>query len=290
MATRGKRRALGQHFLRDQSITRAIATAVAAEARRHHCQALMEIGPGKGAITLPLQGELENIPMLRRFFLVEKDPALAREWARSGTPVEERDFLDLEDSIWLQTLPLAVASNLPYSAGTAILLKLARHPKEIPVMVLMFQAEVAKRLRAVPSTKEWGSLSVWIQNRWDVEKLLFVPPGAFSPPPEVDSEVVILRGRQEPRIPVEPGSPQEELWNQLLRAAFAHRRKMLRSGLPSSGGWRNALEQSGVDGTKRAEALTWEEWSRLYAAVLKYSGPSKSSWPSKNSRKETKKQ
>jgi 16S rRNA (adenine1518-N6/adenine1519-N6)-dimethyltransferase len=134
----------------------------------------------------------------------------------------------------------------------------------------MFQAEVAYRLRAEPETKSWGSLSIWIQNRWDVTKLVFAPPGAFSPPPDVDSEVVVLKRRDEPRIKIPEGAQYEEAWEKLLKSCFQHRRKMLRSGI-APGIYRNALEASGVDGTKRAEALDWNEWGRLFEALLKLS-------------------
>ena len=134
-------------------------------------------------------------------------------------------------------------------------------------MVLMFQAEVAARLRAEAGEKARGSLSLWIQNQWDVKKLLFVPPRAFSPPPEVNSEVVTLTRREVPRIQGSTDSALAPLWQSLLKVAFAHRRQMLRKVLKTSDLWRNALELSEVDGTKRAESLQWEEWDRLFQAV-----------------------
>jgi 16S rRNA (adenine1518-N6/adenine1519-N6)-dimethyltransferase len=269
MATHGRRRALGQHFLKDIGICQAIADAAIEESRKHHCIGLLEIGPGKGAITQPILQRLSAEPAIQKFVLVERDARLAQFWKEQefppGREVQVRigDFMEIPTEQWLVKSPLAVVSNLPYSAGTAIVTRLAQETEKIPVMVLMFQAEVAKRLRAAPSTKERGSLSVWIQNRWDVRKLLFVPPKAFSPPPEVDSEVVVLTRRETPWIQFASDSKEEKLWESLLRACFAHRRKMLRSVVP----WRNALELSGVDGTKRAEALDWPEWARLYEAV-----------------------
>jgi len=274
MATQGRRRALGQHFLKDKTIANQIAETAVTAAIESGCKALLEIGPGKGAITLPLIELLKKTPL--PFIVSERDPVLVQEWqfqksAGAADPLEFNiqpgDFLELPEAQWLSQTPLAVASNLPYSAGTAIVVRLAKFHQKIPVMVLMFQAEVAKRLRAHSSTKEWGSLSVWIQNRWDVEKLVSVPPGAFIPPPQVDSEVVILRARKEPRIAVPEDAKSEAQWETLLKVCFAHRRKMLRSGLPPSGPWRNALELSGVDGTKRSEALSWDEWRRLYEAL-----------------------
>jgi 16S rRNA (adenine1518-N6/adenine1519-N6)-dimethyltransferase len=271
MPAYGKRRALGQHFLKDAAISEAIAERGVQEAKLSGCKGLLEIGPGRGAITLPLFEQLRKTPEIQNFQLIEKDQQLALEWkehpAHFPFSITSGDFLEIPESEWLSPKhsPLAVVSNLPYSSGTAILDRLARHTDSIPVMVLMFQAEVAKRLRAEPSTKERGSLSIWIQNLWEVEKFLAVPPKAFNPPPEVNSEVVILKRRQAPRIPGTVHGEDAVIWESFLKTCFAHRRKMLRSSIP----WRNALEQSGVDGTKRAEALQWPEWERLFFSVKK---------------------
>lgn len=273
MPASGRRRAFGQHFLKDSSLSERIVSRAVEEARRLGCVAFLEIGPGRGALTLPLLDWLGDFPRTPSLLLCEKDRRLAESWraraAQGGNPgltVEAADFLDLEECRWLGRSPLAVISNLPYSSGTAILDRLARHPDRIPVMVLMFQAEVAQRLRAEPGTRSWGSLSLWIQNQWDVSAFLSVPPRAFSPPPDVHSEVVVLLRRDRPRIPVTPTlMPQ---WESLLKSCFAHRRKMLRSGLAAGSPARIALEAAALDGTKRAEALSWEEWDRFYRSLI----------------------
>ncbi|MBI2711533.1 MAG: ribosomal RNA small subunit methyltransferase A [Bdellovibrio sp.] len=266
--TEGRRRAYGQHFLKDRSIAEAIARAAVEEGKKAHCGSFLEIGPGRGAITEPLIHMLDGSPLI----LVEKDRALAEHWrANAASEVFSSDFLELSDEKWLKKPPVAVVSNLPYSSGTQILIQLARRFQGIPVMVLMFQAEVARRVRAEPSTPDRGSLSLWIQNRWDVRKLITVKPSAFSPPPKVLSEVIVLHRRSESRIEIGDAEfevegkqiDEEVLWEKVLKAAFAHRRKMLRSSFP----WQNALALSGVDGKKRAEALDWTEWSQLFQAV-----------------------
>ena len=266
MPAHGKRRALGQHFLRDKGVQTAIVSAALELARGAGTETLLEIGPGKGAITLPLLDRLHEAPKVKRLVVCEKDRELSTYWKAEalGNPalaVEPGDFLELPRERWMAEPSPGVVSNLPYSTGTAILDRLAR--EELPFMVLMFQAEVAQRLRASPSTKAWGSLSLWIQNRWDVTRLCAVPPGAFSPPPEVDSEVVVLRRRALPRVAV----ASEAAWEGLLKACFAHRRKMLRSSLAPE--LRAALQAASIDGTKRAEALDWAEWGRFIAAVSK---------------------
>lgn len=259
MPVYGKRRALGQHFLKDARITQLIADTAHQLSEEQQCRKLLEIGPGKGALTAPLLKIFGPDCLV----LSERDRELAAYWKTQGLRIEEGDFLDLPEERWLIDRPLAVVSNLPYSAGTAILTRLARYYESIPYMVLMFQAEVAERLRAHPDTKAWGSLSIWIQNRWDVKKLCHVPPGAFSPPPDVQSEVVILRARAQPVIQIS----DEKKWESLLKTAFSHRRKMLRSCFRGAEHLKKALEISGLDGTKRAEALSWDEWRVLYSAV-----------------------
>ena len=130
MPTLGRRRALGQHFLKDLSVTQLIAEAAVHEMKHHHCQQLLEIGPGKGAITQPILKLLQSHPGkdFQEMVLVERDRALADQWLeKSATPflsMECGDFLELESSRWLKRTPLAVVSNLPYSAGTAILNRL----------------------------------------------------------------------------------------------------------------------------------------------------------------------
>lgn len=270
----GKRRALGQHFLKDQTIALKIASTAVGGLVERECKALLEIGPGKGALTDLLLDLLHQRAPHCPFLLAERDWQLAAEWNEKAKSlpqlqVHEGDFLDLDSKIWLKTTPLAVVSNLPYSAGTAITVRLARHADKIRIMVLMFQAEVAQRLRAEPGTKAWGSLSIWIQNQWEVKKLSSVPPAAFAPPPDVDSEVVVLTPRTTPFVEVGPSEREQKLWDSLLKAAFAHRRKMLRGALPEN--FRNALVEAQLDGTKRAEALNWDEWSRFFQAALKLS-------------------
>ena len=280
MATKGKRRALGQHFLKDTSVPHLIARTALEQAQRFGCKTLLEIGPGRGALTHTLLGDLEKLSGhgIQQFMLCERDSELASFWkdieahrAKSATPfrfvVEEADFLQLPPESWRKRPPVAVVSNLPYSAGTAIFTLLASFSEEVPVMVLMFQAEVAQRLRAEPKTKNWGRLSVWTQNRWDVRKLIPVSRASFNPPPEVESEVVIITRREKPRIPASLEGRRAELWEALLKTCFTHRRKMLRSGLPTSGPFRQALERSGVDPTKRPEALSWDDWTRLVEAL-----------------------
>lgn len=268
----GKRRAYGQHFLRDKGLCARIAAETIRLALCAGCRDILEIGPGKGALTRPLVELIEKPipPHPIRLVLVERDPVLAASLSESieNRPVTlvEGDFLEITPSGWLPAGNFAVAANLPYSCATAMVEKLARMPDRIVFMLLMFQAEVGRRLRAEAGNRDRGSLSVWMQNRWEVSKFAAVPSGAFSPPPRVSSEVLLFKPRPSPMVPLPGSDPDGAKWENLLKSAFAHRRKMLRSGLPAR--WRNALDASGVDGTKRAESLDWEEWRALYGATV----------------------
>jgi 16S rRNA (adenine1518-N6/adenine1519-N6)-dimethyltransferase len=256
-----KQKAFGQHFLQDQAVIASIRDAALAAVTQHPGHALLEIGPGKGAITRPL---LEGLPIEIPFILAERDRELIAFWEGESRVSRflKGDFLDQPDQALLEIGPFVVVSNLPYSAGTAIVVRLAGMSERIPEMVLMFQAEVAKRLYAGASTPDRGSLSLYIQNEWDVERLLRVPPEAFRPPPKVMSEVVRLKRRSTPRIPVSERDDRNA-FNNLLRESFKHRRKMLKGNL-SGTPWGAALSKSGVDPTLRAEQLEWADWERLW--------------------------
>lgn len=265
MKTFDKRKAFGQHFLSDATIINGIVSETMSALERNPDHSLLEIGPGKGAITRPL---ISNLPLEKNFFVAERDKVLIEFWKPESriTKLLEGDFLDQSDEVLKSLGKIVVVSNLPYSAGTAIVVKLCEQASQIPEMVLMFQAEVAKRLYAAPSTPDRGSLSLYIQNEWDVKRLLVVKPEAFTPPPKVMSEVVTLKRRAQPHVAL-PDEAARKKWNELLKTAFLHRRKMLRVNLGKSR-WKDALEKSGVDPTLRAEALEWKDWEAIWRSSL----------------------
>lgn len=273
---RTKRQEFGQHYLRDQKVIHSIVDRTLAELARHHCETLLEIGPGDGALTLPLCAVLNSLE-INRYRIAERDRELIAKWnayfevdskIKKEVDLIEGDFVEADPKQFItDDEKTGIVSNLPYSAGTAIILKLIEHPRSIPFMVLMVQAEVGERLRAEPGSKAWGSLSLWVQNTWKVERLLKVPPGAFAPPPKVDSEVLVFYPRDHAQIAETEAGELRQLFDRLVRDAFAHRRKMLRATLGRASRWQKALVAANLDGTKRAEALTWEEWQRLFSAV-----------------------
>jgi 16S rRNA (adenine1518-N6/adenine1519-N6)-dimethyltransferase len=250
-----KRRALGQHFLRDQSIARAIVELVAPTER----DLVVEIGPGDGALTGLLAGRAGRVIAL------EIDRALAAAWR----PTVE--VLDADARSWDYAGLAAPAGgrvlilgNLPYSVGKPILMALIEARAAIHEMALMLQLEVAERIAAPPGGKTYGSLSVFTQLQCDVRLAFRVPPGAFRPPPKVDSAVLHLRVLREPRVPL--ADPRR--FESVVRAAFAQRRKMLANALGAGLGLpldvvRRAATSAGVDPTRRAETLSLSEFAAL---------------------------
>ena len=161
---------------------------------------------------------------------------------------------------------MLVLGNLPYSVGKPILLALVQARTAIDEMALMLQKEVADRVAAEPGSKTYGSLSVLTQLYCDVRVALRVPPGAFKPPPKVDSAVIHLKVLPAPRVPMT--ERDERRFHLVVRAAFAQRRKTLANAL--AGGLRlpaetvkTAADGAGVDPGRRAETLTIYEFSEL---------------------------
>jgi 16S rRNA (adenine1518-N6/adenine1519-N6)-dimethyltransferase len=258
-----KRRALGQHFLRDPGIVRATVALLAPTAQ----DLVVEIGPGEGALT----GELAR--QAGRVVALEVDRVLIERLRRRVPPNVE--VLASDARTWdygmLARPPggrVLVIGNLPYSVGKPIVAALLEARAVIDLMVLMLQREVAERLAAPPGGKVYGALSVLTQAVCDVELALRVPPGAFRPPPKVESAVVRLTPRAAPRVP----PPLEARFREVVKAAFAQRRKTLGNALAaglgrSLGAVREAATTSGVDPGRRAETLTIEEFVSLAARL-----------------------
>ncbi|MBI4593025.1 MAG: ribosomal RNA small subunit methyltransferase A [Candidatus Rokubacteria bacterium] len=257
-----RRRALGQHFLRDAGIARAIVDLVGPTPR----DLVVEIGPGEGALT----GELRRRG--GRLIALEIDAELA---ARLRPRFPDVEIQEADARSWdygaLTTPPggrVLVAGNLPYSVGKPILMALVAARTAIDEMALMLQREVAERVAAAPGSRTYGSMSVLTQLYCDVRVALRVPPGAFRPPPEVDSAVIHLRVLPVPRVEL----ADERRFHTVVRAAFAQRRKTVANALAGTLGLpaqsvREALEAAGVDPGRRAETLTILEFSRLAARL-----------------------
>jgi 16S rRNA (adenine1518-N6/adenine1519-N6)-dimethyltransferase len=258
----GKRRALGQHFLRDPGIARAIVDLVAPTER----DLVVEIGPGEGALTVELARRGG------RLIALEVDAGLIESLRRRLPDVEIQQADARGWDYGALTRPaggrVLVVGNLPYSVSKPIVTALQAARRAVDVMALMLQREVAERLAAPPGGKVYGALSVLTQAGCDVELALRVPPGAFRPPPQVDSAVVRLTPRAESRVP----AAMEDRFREVVRAAFGRRRKTLPNALSEglrvpSAQAREATAEAGVDPARRAETLTIEEFVALTARL-----------------------
>jgi len=242
------RKRFGQHFLTDGVIIDGIVDAIApAEG-----DALVEIGPGLGAMTLPL------LARHGPFTVIELDRDLAARLKKRGDlEVIESDVLkvDFAELAAAKGKKLRVVGNLPYNISTPILFHLLGFVDHVVDHHFMLQKEVVDRMAASPGTKDYGRLSVMLQWRYDIENVLFVPPEAFDPPPRVDSAIVRM-------VPLaEPPKIDVALFGEMVQVAFSQRRKLLRHSL---GKW---LEARGFAGhfnlQRRAEEVPVQEFVEL---------------------------
>ena len=245
---------LGQHFLADRSYIERIVLAVDPKPGDR----LVEIGPGQGAITFPLlrrQGELTVIEFDRDLItpLMEASEGIGR------LRIIHKDVLQVDFSkLAGDEGPLRLVGNLPYNISSPILFHALEHAGAVRDMHFMLQKEVVDRMAAAPGSKVYGRLSVMLQAYCRVESLFDVPPGAFRPPPKVDSSVV----RLVPRPVAEIGIADPALFERIVRDAFGQRRKTLRNALQQvCTGAR--IEAAGIRPDLRAEQLDVDAFKRL---------------------------
>jgi 16S rRNA (adenine1518-N6/adenine1519-N6)-dimethyltransferase len=254
---------LGQNFLVDRSARSRIVEALGDISQK----TALEIGPGKAAITEILAQKAQ------RLIAVELDRELAADLKTrfSGSPqveVIERDILTIDlGSFRRGDEKFMVVGNLPYYITSDILLHLFRHHDVISRAVVMMQREVADRVAAEPGSRDYGLLSATTQLYARVEKLMTLPPGAFSPPPRVYSSV--LRLTFAPRFA--QLSVAADAFIAFLRQCFSQKRKTLLNNLRAAGSDASeilrATEVSGISPQARAEALSLDDMARLYRAL-----------------------
>ncbi|MCG8393848.1 MAG: 16S rRNA (adenine(1518)-N(6)/adenine(1519)-N(6))-dimethyltransferase RsmA [Pseudomonadales bacterium] len=247
------RKRFGQHFLHDRNlIDRMIRTLGLQDG-----DTLVEIGPGRGALTHPL---LEEIPHLH---VVELDrdliALLRQEVSADRLTIHESDALKFD----FRTLkpadrPLRVVGNLPYNISTPLIFHLLEQADAIGDMTFMLQKEVVERLTASPGTRNWGRLSIMVQYFCQADYLFFVPPGAFSPPPKVDSAVVRLI----PHATLPHPAEDEAHLRRLVAQAFTQRRKAIRNSLKSMINLEQ-FEQAGIDAGLRPDQLSVADYVAL---------------------------
>ncbi len=240
------RKRFGQHFLHDPGVLQRIVEAIG-PARG---DAVVEIGPGEGALTRPLLERLD------RLTAIEIDRDLAARLAGDFPP--ERLSLLCADALTVDfaSFPAGVriVGNLPYNISTPLLFHLAQYACRVRDMHFLLQREVVERMVAKPSTPDYGRLSVMLQVRFAMKKLFNVPAAAFRPPPKVESAVVRLVPLESAEIP--------ERFADVVRKAFSARRKTLRNAL---GLTPEDFEELKLDPKLRPENLSPADYLRISA-------------------------
>src|SRR5690348_14849132 len=250
------KKSFGQHFLHDRQCIERIVAAIAPR----DDDFLVEIGPGEGALTLPLLGAAGKLTAIE----LDTDliPALRARAATVGAlHVVHADVLKVDFTALAQRLGVPrvrLAGNLPYYISSPILFHCVDHAAAIEDMHFMLQKEVVDRMAADPGSKVYGRLSVMLQLACRVEPLFTVPPGAFRPPPKVDSAVV----RLVPLALHERHDADPQRLHAIVKAAFAQRRKTLANGLKNLLD-SAAIASAGIDPKTRAETLAPGDFVRL---------------------------
>jgi 16S rRNA (adenine1518-N6/adenine1519-N6)-dimethyltransferase len=256
------RKRFGQHFLEDVWVRKVVAAI-----DPQPDDVLLEIGPGRGALTLPLAARA------RAVVAIEVDRDLAAYLPTIAPPhvtVFSGDFLDISLTTVLppsaEASRIRVAGNLPYNISSPILFRLLEvraKDERIADATLMLQKEVADRLVATPGTRDYGVLTVLIGRRARVTHLLTLPPGAFRPPPEVTSAVVRLDFLPEREMIAAPPG-----FDTMVRALFTQRRKTMGNALGAYAGLSGTaaarlLSAIGIDSRRRPETLTLAEFAGI---------------------------
>jgi 16S rRNA (adenine1518-N6/adenine1519-N6)-dimethyltransferase len=250
------RKRFGQHFLVNPQIIQKIIAAIHPLPHEH----IVEIGPGKGALTFPL---LETHPTLMAIE-IDKDLVKYLSAQHPSLSIVQTDVLSFDFSTLPQ--PLRIIGNLPYNISTPLMFYLIKYKAMLQDMIFMLQKEVVDRMCAEKNTKSYGRLSVMLQIEFDVIKMFNVPPHAFQPPPKVDSAIVQLIPKnsswENPQIKIQ--------FETIVRECFSHRRKTLKNIF-------NMLKYDvsqmadfceNIDFSSRPENLSGEDYKKLAEAIL----------------------
>ncbi|MDE3124986.1 MAG: ribosomal RNA small subunit methyltransferase A [Bacteroidota bacterium] len=241
------KKSLGQHFLIDATISQKIADALLQQPFTH----LLEVGPGGGALTKYLLS-IPNIDFQAVEIDSEKVTYLEKMYPDLKNKIIHADMLKMEIPF---SEPFNVIGNFPYNISSQILFKILEWKAQVPIVIGMFQKEVAQRIAAQPNSKTYGILSVLIQAFYSVEYLFDVPPAAFKPPPNVMSGVIKLT-RKNNSIQLH----SEKQFFLLVKTAFNQRRKMLRNAV------KHLFDAAVLEDAlfnKRAEQLSIEDFAML---------------------------
>ncbi|MBN8837351.1 MAG: ribosomal RNA small subunit methyltransferase A [Sphingobacteriia bacterium] len=241
------KKSLGQHFLKDENICSKIVDALQIEQYNR----LLEVGPGGGALTKYLL-QIPDIHFKAVELDTEKVNYLEQTFPAIQNKIIHENFLEIDAPF---AEPFIVIGNFPYNISSQILFKILDWKEQVPVVIGMFQKEVAQRVAARPHSKAYGILSVLVQAYYEPEYLFDVSPGCFNPPPKVISGVIKLR-KKNTGLHVR----SERDFFVLVKTAFNQRRKMLRNAV------KNLFEEAALQNemfTKRAEQLSLEDFAAL---------------------------
>lgn len=248
------RKRFGQHFLHDPAVLNRIVDAVDPRPGDN----LVEIGPGRGALTELLLARTDRLLAIE----IDRDLApMLRERFGPALDLIENDALRVDYAALAESGPLRLVGNLPYNISSPLLFALLASDAVIVDMHFMLQKEVVARIAAAPGTRDYGRLSAAVAARADAEVLFTVGPGAFKPPPRVNSAVVRLRPRPAP-FPL----PDLAAYDRVVTAAFGQRRKTLRNALADLLD-ADSIVDAGVDPGIRAERVTPAQFAALAARL-----------------------
>jgi len=250
---------LGQNFLVEESVVNRIAKAAELTPE----DTVLEIGPGIGTLTQALAmtgASVVSVELDKRLIPVLQETVGAYENVR----VVQGDILKINILETVQAEPFKVCANLPYYITTPIIMNLLEQKLPIERLVVMVQKEVAERMTASPGGREYGAISVAMQYYTEPKIAFIVKAGSFLPAPKVDSAVLVCKKRSMPPVDV----PDENVFFKVVAAAFSVRRKMLTNSLKNMGGLtgeqvKSWLDRAGIDGKRRAETLSLEEFACL---------------------------
>ncbi|HET7269119.1 MAG TPA: 16S rRNA (adenine(1518)-N(6)/adenine(1519)-N(6))-dimethyltransferase RsmA [Oleiagrimonas sp.] len=247
----------GQHFLHERRYIDRIISAL----QPRTDQRIVEIGPGEGALTLPL------LETAGRLTAIELDTDLIPRLREAAAPIGQldiirQDVLKADFTALADGGKLRIVGNLPYYISSPILFHCLAHAEAITDMHFMLQKEVVERMAAGPGSKTYGRLSVMLQLACRVEALFDVPPSAFRPPPKVDSAVVRLVPLPTEQLPTVDTKRIETV----VKAAFGKRRKTLSNALKGVLD-ADAIQAAGIDPRARAEQLSVDDFVRLAQGI-----------------------
>ncbi len=245
------RKRFGQNFLTDQNVLSEIIRVIAPTAD----DAMVEIGPGQGAMTALLLAHLSRLHVVE----LDRDlvAMLQKKFSTDKLIIHSGDALQFDfGALQPAQGKLRIVGNLPYNISSPLLFHLAQYAQQVEDQHFMLQKEVVQRMVAPPGGKDYGRLSVMLQWRYQMEMLFIVPPSAFDPPPKVDSAIVRMR-------PIaSPLACEQARLEQVVTQAFSQRRKVIRNSL-SGLFTEQQLIAAGIDPQARPETVSLEQYVAL---------------------------